>query len=104
MPLEIYINNKEKEALEIVLTGELDIDSSAEFQDELTKLFTQNQGNIYVNVENLSYIDSTGLGILIGAMKKVKEKENEIILVRPQNSMIKLLNITGLDKIFKIQK
>ncbi len=104
MSLDIYTKNNENcEKIEVMVIGELDINSSFKFQNELNQIVEQNDSDIYINLENLSYIDSTGLGILIGLMKKLKEKNCEIILLKPQDNMLKLLRITGLDKIFKIQ-
>ncbi len=104
MSLEIKLNSVENsEDIEIIVSGEIDIDSSIKFKDELNAYVDECDGNVFINFENVSYIDSVGLGILLGIMKKVKGKNHNMILLKPQKNVIKLLEITGLNKIIKIQ-
>jgi anti-sigma B factor antagonist len=51
----------------------------------------------------LEYIDSTGLGILIGALKRLKQEDKDIIISNIRPNVGKLLKITGLDKVFIIE-
>lgn len=52
-----------------------------------------------LHLEDLDYIDSTGLGVIIGTMGKMKEDNKQIILVNPKDNIKKLLSITNLDRI-----
>ena len=56
-----------------------------------------------INLENLEYIDSTGLGVMIGVLKKLKVGNKEIYIINPRSNVRKIFNITGLDKIFKVE-
>ena len=56
-----------------------------------------------INLENLDYIDSTGLGVMIGVLKKLKIDNKEIYILNPKNKVKKIFTITGLDKIFKME-
>ena len=56
-----------------------------------------------INLENLDYIDSTGLGVMIGVLKKIKMDNKEIYIINPKSNVKKIFNITGLDKIFKVE-
>ena len=56
-----------------------------------------------INLENLDYIDSTGLGVMIGVLKKLKIDNKEIYILNPKNNVKKIFTITGLDKIFKME-
>ena len=56
-----------------------------------------------INLENLEYIDSTGLGVMIGVLKKLKVGNKDIYILNPRNNVRKIFNITGLDKIFKVE-
>ena len=57
-----------------------------------------------INLEKVRYIDRTGLGVLIGALKKVREHNGRILLVCTNPQIKKIFNITGLVKIFEIFK
>ncbi len=84
----------------IELIGDVDIQTSGRLKEELNQLLDQQECNINIDCSNLSYIDSTGLGVLIGVLKRVKKNENEILISNAQQNILKLLKITGLDKIF----
>ncbi len=56
-----------------------------------------------INLENLDYIDSTGLGAMIGVLKKLKTDNKEIYIINPKSNVKKIFTITGLDKIFKVE-
>lgn len=87
-------------AWQVNIAGEVDIHSSGNLKDVLNTLLNDKEADIHLNCQDLAYIDSTGLGVLIGVLKRVKKNENNIVIVNPKANISKLLNITGLDKIF----
>ncbi|SCY63091.1 STAS domain-containing protein [Alkaliphilus peptidifermentans] len=87
----------------IELEGEVDIYTSAQLKEAFIKLIEEKKEAIKIDAKNLEYIDSTGLGVLIGALKRLKEYNKDIIIINIKPSIKKLLNITGLDKIFIIE-
>lgn len=52
---------------------------------------------------NLEYIDSTGLGALIGVLKRLKVNDKDIYVLNARKNVKKIFSITGLDKIFKVE-
>lgn len=92
-----------KKSWDISLFGDVDIETSTMLKEELSAMLEVYQGDINIDCAELSYIDSTGLGVLIGILKRVKNNENEVILSNTQKNMLKLLKITGLDKVFVIK-
>ena len=54
-------------------------------------------------MSNLDYIDSTGLGVMIGVLKRIKVQNKEIYIESPKDNVKKIFSITGLDKIFKME-
>jgi len=87
---------------EVELVGDADIQTSSRLKDELNAMLDEAESNMQLNCEHLTYIDSTGLGVLIGVLKRVKTIEKNIYILNAQANMKKLLSITGLDKIFVI--
>jgi anti-sigma B factor antagonist len=85
---------------QVDISGEVDIHTSGNLKDVLNNILNDREANIRLNCEDLIYIDSTGLGVLIGILKRVKKNENDIIIMNAKSNISKLLNITGLDKIF----
>lgn len=83
--------------------GEIDIYTSPEFKDELLGIIEEYDSDIVISGEELDYIDSTGLGVLISGLKKIKKKDRNIVLKNIKPNINKLFNITGLDKVFIIK-
>ena len=60
--------------------------------------------DVILDGEELVYMDSTGLGVLISGLKKLKEKGKNIILINIRPNINKLFDITGLNKVFIIKE
>ena len=100
--MSININLKNDEDInfwEIGVSGELDVSTADEFKEYLHKEIR----NIRLNLETLDYIDSTGLGVIIGILKRIKVEDKEIYIKSPKDNVKKIFSITGLDKIFKME-
>jgi anti-sigma B factor antagonist len=104
MAIAIEKNYKEEQdQWTIKLSGEMDINSSDEVKQELQDIIDQNIADIEIDCAELSYIDSTGIGVLIGILKKIKKSDKKIVLKNTKDNIKRLFNITGLDKIFIIE-
>lgn len=104
--MSISINSKldsNNKIWDINLEGELDVSTADKLKEYLNELLNQEMVDMKLNLENLEYIDSTGLGVMIGILKKLKIENKEIYIVNPKNNVRKIFNITGLDKIFKME-
>ena len=87
----------------VSLEGELDVSTADELKKYLHKIVDEKKIDIRLNLENLDYIDSTGLGVMIGILKRLKIDNKEVYIEKPKNNVRKIFNITGLDKIFKLE-
>lgn len=88
----------------IKLEGEIDVYTVNNLKDRLNQLLDQHMEDIRVDCSTLTYIDSTGLGSLIGIRGRMSEENKELVLINVQPNVKKLLKITGLDKIFILEK
>lgn len=81
--------------------GVVRMGESAQFLAQtLEKLLAEGQGNVLVDLERINYIDSTGIGELVGYFGRFREKGRRLILVKPADRIRKLLEIAKLDAIF----
>ena len=87
----------------ISLDGEIDIYNAPEFKERLHQLIQRQSGNFVLDCRGLNYIYSTGLGVLISALRRVKEYGGEIKIQNLKPYLKKIFVITGLDKIFTIE-
>ena len=88
---------------EVSLAGELDVSTADELKKSLHKLVDEKNIDMKLNLENLDYIDSTGLGVMMGILKRLKIENKEVYIEKPKNNVRKIFNITGLDKVFKME-
>ena len=104
--MDIKVNtrvlNEKAQAVEV--QGEIDVYTSPRVKETINELIEKGHYQLVINLEGVRYIDSTGLGVLIGALKKVREHNGRILLVCTNPQIKKIFNITGLVKIFEIFK
>ena len=104
MALEIH--EREREGIVILdLEGRITAGEEAGLlRDTLRRLAEGGHNRIILNLEKVDYIDSTGLGILIGIKRRITERSGCLVLVLYSDRINKLFEITGLSKIFKIAR
>jgi anti-sigma B factor antagonist len=83
-------------------SGEMDLYSTPAAKEKLTELMDAGTFNIVVNMKHTMYIDSTALGMLVGAFKRARENNGELRLVSPSDRVQKLLELTRLVNVFSI--
>ena len=86
------------------LIGDLDINSSIMLKDRINEILDEREANIEFETSKLSYIDSTGLGVMISLLKRLNKFENTLSVVNVQDNILKIFKITGLYKVIKIYK
>jgi anti-sigma B factor antagonist len=96
--------SKVEKSWNVELIGELDILTSVEFKKSLNDMLDEMESNIKLNCENLFYIDSTGLGVIIGLLNRVKSHDYNISIINAQSNIDKLIKISGLDKVIGIEQ
>ena len=85
------------DTLYISLDGELDENSAGFVREELDSSFSNNFfKQVILDLNGLSFMDSTGIGVLIGRYKKLKEKNIPIFLSKPSNHVDKILKMTAI--------
>ena len=79
------------------MCGELDENSAMHTRLTLDKLFSGNDFNqIIIDLSELEFMDSTGIGVLIGRYKKMKDKHIPIFICNPSSHAEKIFKMTGL--------
>jgi anti-sigma B factor antagonist len=82
--------------------GEIDVYTAPKLREKLIELVSEGSHNVVVNLEGVDFLDSTGLGVLVGALKRVKAHDGTLALVCTQDKILKIFKITGLTKVFPI--
>lgn len=90
------------------LEGEIDVYTYPVLNDSLLELIKEGKSSIVIDMERVSYIDSTGLGVLANSANKLLQKNGELRVICSQPQLIKVFSVSGLTnnnlKIFKSEE
>jgi len=82
--------------------GEIDVYTAPRLREQLVDLVADGKYHLVVDMERVDFLDSTGLGVLVGGLKRVRAHDGSLRLVCTQERMLKIFRITGLTKVFPI--
>lgn len=86
-----------------ILKGEIDAYTAPELKEAILPLTKQAGHIVEVDMEGVNYMDSTGLGVFISALKSTKEFDSELKIINLQDRVLRLFKITGLDEIMSLK-
>ncbi len=98
-----FMESKLDKYILVSISGEVDIYTSQGLKDKLFGIIENNKADIKLDLSELNYIDSTGLGIFVGALKIAKQYDKKILITGLKDNIKKLFVITGLDKVFILE-
>ena len=82
--------------------GEIDVYTAPRLREQLVDLVADGKYHLIVDRERVDFLDSTGLGVLVGGLKRVRAHDGSLRLVCTQERILKIFRITGLTKVFPI--
>lgn len=101
--MDLTLATREVDGRAIVsVGGEIDVYTAPKLRDRITELVAEGTYHIVIDLEDVEFLDSTGLGVLVGGLKKVRAHDGSLELVCSQDRLLKIFRITGLAKVFVI--
>ena len=88
----------------VTIGGEIDVYTAPLLRDAISDLVAQGSHDIVIDLTGVGFLDSTGLGVLVGGLKKVRAHDGTLELVCDQERLLKIFRITGLAKVFVIHE
>jgi anti-sigma B factor antagonist len=88
----------------LVVYGDADLHSAPELRERLRDAIDDGATTVVVDLSATTVIDSTSLGVLLGAMKRLREQRGRIRLVVPRPELRRIFEITMLDRIFPLHE
>lgn len=86
------------------ISGQIDVYTAPQLKESLSETYNSGKNaDLSLDFANLEYIDSTGLGVLIGVLKNLKQNGNQVSIKGMRENVKKVFVITGLDKIFNLE-
>jgi anti-sigma B factor antagonist len=101
MDLNIAVRHNGRATI-LELKGEVDAYTSARFREVMVETIENGGANLVISMLSVEYIDSSGLGALVGGLKRASENDGKIVIVCDQPQVRKVFEITGLEKVFPL--
>lgn len=84
------------------VAGEIDAHTASRLRESIRNELDRGRYQVIVNLEGVSFMDSSGLGVLVSALKRIREHDGELHLVFSQRTIVRVMEVTGLDKVIPL--
>jgi anti-sigma B factor antagonist len=101
MELDIRVE-REGDTCAVTVSGEVDVYTSPALKARLVEAIEEGCPRLVISLDGVGFIDSSGLGVLVGALRRMKERGGDLRIVCSGEQVLKIFRITGLDKVFHI--
>ncbi len=86
----------------LAVSGEIDIATAPSLREKLHALLADDRRNLVVDLDDVGFLDSTALGVLVGVLKRARTEGGELRIVTTQPRVRKVFEITRLDSAFDL--
>jgi anti-sigma B factor antagonist len=103
--MDLKLEYRKRDGVVVVdVEGVIDVYTAPKLRELLIELVNKKNYQLVVNMEKVEFLDSTGLGVLVGGLKRVRAHDGSLDLVCTQERILKIFRITGLTKVFGIHE
>jgi anti-sigma B factor antagonist len=88
----------------VEVAGEIDVYTAPTLRERLTTLVDEGRTDLVVDLTQVRFMDSTGLGLLVGVLKRVRGLDGRLQLVIDSERLMKVFRITALTQVFTIRE
>ncbi|RJQ33285.1 MAG: anti-sigma factor antagonist [Actinobacteria bacterium] len=101
--MDIRTETREIEGVPVIeVGGEVDVYTAPKLKSRILDVIDNNQYKMVIDLNAVDFMDSSGLGVLVGGLKRVGPHEGKINLACNRGNILKIFQITGLNKVFAI--
>ena len=87
----------------VAAAGEIDVAAAPMLRERLVDLIGEGAHQVVLDLENVDFIDSTGLGVLVGAVRRARAEDGDLRIVCTNSRLLRIFDITGLGEVFTIE-
>ncbi|WP_193373720.1 MULTISPECIES: STAS domain-containing protein [Nocardiopsis] len=103
--MELKISSQSRADYAVVaVSGEIDLYTAPQLHSELVDALEDGARRLIIDMSRVEFCDSTGMNVLLSAMKRAREKEGDLELVAPKPAVMKILEVTGLNAVFTLKE
>ncbi len=80
------------------VSGDIDMTTAPRLREQVVQVVVDGQPHVVMDLQSVDFIDSTGLGVLVGLLKRTRSQGGDLRLVSTRSSLRKVLELTALDR------
>jgi anti-sigma B factor antagonist len=84
----------------VTVAGEIDVATAEPLRQALADVQERGARRVVLDLSAVEFLDSTGLGVLVGALRRLRESGGELYLTIVHAHVLKVLRVTNLDQVF----
>jgi anti-sigma B factor antagonist len=100
MSLDVQTRQADNGVTVVAPTGRLDVAGAPALKDAIAEASRTTPARVVIDMEGVSFVDSTGLGSVISALKQLRSSQGELRLAAPNQQVRVVLELTTLDRVF----
>jgi anti-sigma B factor antagonist len=101
--VDLKLDHHARDGVEVIdVQGEIDMYTAPRLRELLIDLVSRGSYQLVVNLDKVGFLDSTGLGVLVGGLRRVRAHDGSLDLVCTQQRILKIFRVTGLTEVFGI--
>lgn len=102
MPVDIRFSDNAND-ITAILSGDIDHHSAKDMREEIDRVICEKMpANLILDFSNVVFMDSSGIGLVIGRFKAMQEFNGNIVIQNPPRHIRKVMKLAGIDKIARI--
>jgi anti-sigma B factor antagonist len=95
--VDLLVQEADRDGWTVVrASGDLDLTTAPRLREQVVKVVTSGQPNVVLDLEEVDFVDSTGLGVIVGLLKRTRSQGGDLRLVSTRRSLQKVLELTSL--------
>lgn len=96
--MDLVVSVHEHDGWAVVRTsGDLDLTTAPRLREQVVQLVTNGQPRVVLDLDGVDFVDSTGLGVIVGLLKRTRSQGGDLRLVSSRRSLQKILELTSLE-------
>ncbi len=97
MDLAVQVNEQDGWAV-VQVHGDVDMTTAPRLREQVIRVIVDGQPRVVLDLQGVDFIDSTGLGVVVGLLKRARTQGGDLRLVSTRSSLRKVLELTALDQ------
>jgi anti-sigma B factor antagonist len=99
----VEIHSDPAEPRVLAVRGDLDVEGGPALRDALLAAMDSHPASrLVVDLDGVDFLDSAGLGVLVGGRERARSRDGDLVLVATGRSVLRVLELTGLDRAFEV--